>query len=68
MAQSDTAAKDEFELRLDAMMEKLQACQNEHGVKSCSACEHYLVCELRKNYVGAVYDSMSKGETGGFEF
>ncbi|MEJ2468925.1 MAG: hypothetical protein P8Y65_04005 [Campylobacterales bacterium] len=68
MASSDTAVRDEFEQRLDAMIEKLRACQNEHSVKSCSTCEHYLACELRKNYVAAVYDSMSKGETGGFEF
>ncbi|MBD3800840.1 MAG: hypothetical protein IE886_05195 [Campylobacterales bacterium] len=67
MAQSD-AEKDRFELQLDAMIEKLQACQAEHGVKSCSACEHYLGCDVRKSYVAAVYDSMSKGETGGFEF
>ncbi|MHC3994516.1 hypothetical protein ACXWTF_06765 [Thiomicrolovo sp. ZZH C-3] len=67
MAQSD-AEKDRFELQLDAMIEKLQACQAEHGVKSCSVCEHYLGCDVRKSYVAAVYDSMSKGETGGFEF
>ncbi|UFS61335.1 hypothetical protein LOH54_06625 [Sulfurimonas sp. HSL-3221] len=67
MAQSDPE-KDRFELQLDVMIEKLQACQAEHGVKSCSACEHCLGCDVRKSYVAAVYDSMSKGETGGFEF
>jgi len=68
MAQHDASAYDAFEQRLDAMIEKLKACQTEHSVKSCSLCEHYLACELRKTYVSAVYDSMSKGETGGFEF
>jgi hypothetical protein len=68
MAQSEGLEKDVFEARLDAMIEKLRACQAEHAVKSCSVCEKYLACELRKNYVAAVYDSMSKGETGGFEF
>jgi len=68
MAQSDVPRDDAFEQRLDAMIEKLKACQTEHAVKSCSRCEQYLACELRKSYVAAVYDSMSKGETGGFEF
>ena len=68
MAQHDASAHDAFEQRLDAMIEKLQACQVDQKVKSCSMCEKYLACELRKSYVAAVYDSMSKGETGGFEF
>ena len=68
MAHADDLPKDKYEQRLDAMLEKLQACQKEHQVKSCSACEHYLACEVRSSYIGAVYDSMSKGETGGFEF
>jgi len=68
MAQSETGEKDVFETRLDAMIEQVKACQSEHAVKSCSLCEKYLACDLRKSYVSAVYDSMSKGETGGFEF
>jgi hypothetical protein len=68
MAQSDPQTQDVFEARLDAMIEKLKACQADHAVKSCSGCGQYLACELRKTYVAAVYDSMSKGETGGFEF
>ena len=68
MAQHEASERDVFEQRLDAMIEKLKACQDEHGLKSCSRCERYLACELRKSYVSAVYDSMSKGETGGFEF
>ncbi len=68
MAHADTPEKDRFEQRLDAMLEKLRSCQHDHGVNSCSRCERYLACELRSQYVGAVYDSMSKGETGGFEF
>jgi len=67
MAQNDIQ-NDIYERRLDEMLQKLQACQQEHVLVSCSACEHYLKCELRSAYVGAVFDSMSKGETGGFEF
>jgi len=61
-------SKDKFELHLEEMLHKLQACQEEKSHKSCSACEFYFHCELRKEYVQAVYNSMSKGDTGGFEF
>ncbi len=57
-----------FEQKLDAALATMQACQKEKGLKSCSLCEFYIGCETRRAYVQAVYDSMSKGETGGFEF
>lgn len=60
--------KDKFELYLDEMMAKLQECQNSKSHNSCSDCESYFSCELRTDYVKAVYNSMSKGDTGGFEF
>jgi hypothetical protein len=59
---------DKFEIYLDEMIIKLQKCQLENNLKSCSACQHYLDCELRTEYIKAVYNSMSKGDTGGFEF
>ncbi len=60
--------KDKFEIFLDEMIKKLQDCQESKGHKSCSACEFYFGCQLRDEYVKAVYNSMSKGDTGGFEF
>ena len=60
--------KDKFEIHLDEMIVKLQTCQQEKALKSCSLCEHYIGCELRDEYIKAVYNSMSKGDTGGFEF
>ncbi len=63
-----TEKNDVFEQRLDETMQKMLKCQSEHKVKSCSSCEQYLECEVRRAYIKAVYDSMSKGETGGFEF
>ncbi len=59
---------DKFEIHLDAMIKKLQVCQDEKQLKTCSDCEAYLSCELREDYVKSVYNSMSKGDTGGFEF
>lgn len=60
--------KDKFELHLDEMILKIKNCQKEKNLSSCSKCQHYLSCELRTDYVKSVYNSMSKGDTGGFEF
>ncbi|DAB30871.1 MAG TPA: hypothetical protein CFH84_01645 [Sulfurimonas sp. UBA12504] len=60
--------KDKFELYLDEMIIKIEFCQKEKELKSCSECEFFFSCELRNDYVKSVYNSMSKGETGGFEF
>lgn len=59
---------DKFELHLNEMIQKVQKCQEDKVLKSCSICEHYFTCDLRTDYVKSVYNSMSKGETGGFEF
>ena len=66
--QNSNPPKDKFEIHLDEMIEKVQTCQIQRGMKSCSDCEHYLACELRTEYIKSVYNSMSKGDTGGFEF
>ncbi|MDK9693114.1 MAG: hypothetical protein OEL19_02555 [Sulfurimonas sp.] len=68
MQTTDAQTLDKFELHLDEMIEKLQSCQRAKEVKSCSSCPLYFECELRSSYVKAVYNSMSKGDTGGFEF
>ncbi|MBU1927825.1 hypothetical protein KKG77_02360 [bacterium] len=60
--------KDKFEIHLDEMILKVELCQKEKELKSCSDCELFFTCELRSDYVKSVYNSMSKGETGGFEF
>ena len=59
---------DKFEQHLDEMIIKIQKCQEDNTLNSCSVCQNYLGCELRTDYVKSVYNSMSKGETGGFEF
>jgi len=59
---------DEWQIALKQKKSELQACQTEHQVKSCMNCEKLIDCEVRDDYVKAVYDSMSKGTGGGFEF
>jgi hypothetical protein len=68
MQTTNSKELDKFELHLESMIEKLKECQQNKQVDSCSKCEHFLKCELRDDYVKAVYNSMSKGDTGGFEF
>lgn len=39
------------------------------NLNSCYNCDEIFNCQTRKNYVDAVYNSMSKGKTeGGFDF
>ena len=59
---------DEWQITLGIKKTELENCQKEQHVKSCSACVKLLDCTLRDAYIKAVYDSMSKGEGGGFEF
>ncbi len=59
---------DEWKIGLKQKRSELELCQKEKGVTSCLKCDKLLVCELRDAYIKAVYDSMSKGKGGGFEF
>jgi hypothetical protein len=62
------AQADKWDIALEEKTAALKTCQKERGLKSCLACEKINDCELRDAYVKAVYDSMSKGSGGGFEF
>ena len=46
----------------------LKTCQESNNLKSCMKCTSFLDCNLRKQYALEVYNSMNKGNTGGFEF
>ncbi len=59
---------DEWQIALKQKKAQLEACQAEHQVRSCMKCEKLLECEVRDSYIKSVYDSMSKGAGGGFEF
>ncbi|RLA68671.1 MAG: hypothetical protein DRG09_07530 [Epsilonproteobacteria bacterium] len=59
---------DEWKIALTHKKAELESCQFEHQVKSCMKCEKLLDCTIRDTYIKAVYDSMSKGAGGGFEF
>lgn len=66
-----------FEKALDAKLELLKECQTKESSSvefngatygSCFPCPKIIGCETRKAYVLSAYNSMSKGDTGGFEF
>ncbi|TXE86351.1 hypothetical protein FPD38_06800 [Campylobacter volucris] len=63
-----TEIKDKYEQALEIKKEELIACQNQKNLKSCLSCSLVFECSLRKEYVEAVYKSMSKGKEGGFDF
>jgi len=59
---------DEWQIALASKKNELEACQVEQQLSSCMKCDKLLDCTLRDAYIKAVYDSMSKGAGGGFEF
>ncbi len=59
---------DEWEIKLQAKLKELQACQTQQQVTSCLKCDKIHNCQIRDAYVHAVYSSMNKGAGGGFEF
>ena len=62
------STEDKYVAKLKEHKIELEKCQQDHQLESCFNCSELLNCELRRNYTKAVYESMSKGETGGFEF
>lgn len=68
MSEHNEIIIDEWDLKLDKMIVELKNCQESNSLKSCTPCNQFFECELRKRYVIAVYESMNKGSGGGFEF
>ncbi|RUM45270.1 MAG: hypothetical protein DSY46_03335 [Hydrogenimonas sp.] len=65
---SNEKTLDQWELAREEAKAKLLACQKEHGVESCMKCNKIIGCPIRNEYVQKVYESMNKGQGGGFEF
>lgn len=63
-----TEILDIYQQELKVKKERLQECQKAKSVDSCMQCDKTFECEIRKTYVKAVYESMAKGQGGGFEF
>lgn len=59
---------DKFQKELEEKTKKLKECQQQKALTSCLKCELIIGCQIRNEYVNAVYLSMNKGQGGGFEF
>ena len=59
---------DEYEKALEKQLSILKKCQKDKSIDSCMKCQELIECKIREEYVKAVYMSMNKGVTGGFEF
>ena len=57
-----------YEAKLEEAKKALQECQTSKALESCFNCPSLIGCPIRTAYVRTVYESMSKGETGGFDF
>lgn len=57
-----------YEKQLDEKLSELESCQKQNALDSCLKCANLMGCELRKDYVDAVYQSMNGGTNGEFDF
>jgi len=59
---------DEWNIALEKQIVIIKKCQKDNQLQSCTPCVKIIECDIRKQYVKAVYESMNKGAGGGFEF
>ena len=64
----DKKELDKYEQALEEQLSILKECQQKRNIDSCMKCQELIECKTREEYVKAVYMSMNKGVTGGFEF
>lgn len=65
---NEKSLEDIFEEKLAQATNELKKCQNKHNFESCMNCDKIFNCNIRKNYVNAVFNSMSKGQNTDFNF
>ena len=65
---SNSLNTDEWDNLLDIQLKELKDCQDSKQLDTCSKCDKFFECTIRKSYIKAVYESMNKGSDGGFEF
>lgn len=68
MTIQDKEIVDSFEAKLQEKTKELKSCQKEKEYTSCMNCDSFISCPIRRSYILAVYESMNKGKSGGFEF
>ena len=68
MIETEDSISDEYLLALEEATTRLKECQTDKDTNSCFKCLVGLDCSLRIDYVNKVYESMSKGKEGQFNF
>lgn len=59
---------DKYDKEHELKLQELYACHKSKGRFSCVGCISFFSCKLRYEYVASTYNSLSKGNTGGFSF
>lgn len=68
MIEAEDSISDKYLLSLEEATTRLKECQTDKDTNSCFKCLVGLDCSLRIDYVNKVYESMSKGKDGEFNF
>ena len=68
MENNQNIEQEQFKQDLKNKYIELKECQKKNNIDSCSKCELFFSCDLRKTYVDSVYKSMNKDSDGGFDF
>jgi len=64
----DKKELNDYDIEIIEKEKTLKECQIKNNIKSCLKCDKIIGCAIRNEYVKAVYNSMNKGQSGGFEF
>lgn len=68
MIEAEDSISDKYLLSLEEATTRLKECQTDKDTNSCFKCLVGLDCSLRIDYVNKVYESLSKGKEGQFNF
>lgn len=68
MGEENNNKKDIYEQNFEEKLKILKECQSSKNLDSCMKCDKMYECQTRKDYVDATYQSMIKGQSGGFDF
>ena len=64
----ENGLNNKYLLALEEATTRLKECQTSKDTNSCFKCLVGLDCSLRIDYVNKVYESLSKGKKGEFNF
>lgn len=68
VSEVDVKAGDMFQENHMKAILALKQCQSSKNLQSCLKCPTLFTCDIRRQYVKAAYESMSKGQEGAFDF